>query len=420
MIPANHLCLLLLTMALEGPAPLTILADKQTEAPLTMILAEYRRRTGQQVKVDFLPTAEVEALVRNKPAGFDLVLGMPAKPDAQTGVSALAGARKIVWKYPGGEPVWLAVVSKHPAAEEFSQFVGRPTAQRLWAGEPGTKVCFVCMDHHAANRAEQYQWVVDHRLWHTYRMTALRMLGEIGGIREGTITNARLREIVQATGLPNAQVVDQLGQWVKIIGPGAPKEAHQFVGGPSMLAGRIAVNHSLVTGDSLLLHPSDGGLEQDLQQGFLDLTDMGITALYSSQKALAKAEARIRQGQNAQRIRCQGGTVQSLPFADNSFDVVAGVGPILLWGDKEREEGMREIYRVLKPGGAALVGGMFKHMPDFRKVSSDALRKSAANTGIPSIRVYDDMGQWIEIVKGIDREPPPPPKPAGGHPNQRE
>jgi hypothetical protein len=40
-------------------------------------------------------------------------------------------------------------------------------------------------------------------------------------------------------------------------------------------------------------------------------------------------------------------------------------------------------------------------MPDFRKVSSETLRDDAAKTGITSIRVYDDMGQWVEIRKGI-------------------
>ena len=185
MIPANYFCLLLATVALEQPAPLKILADKQTETPLAIIVAEYQRRTGPEIKVDFFPTAELEKLVQKSVINYDVVLGMPPKQDGQTRVSAFPGARKVVWKYPGGEPVWVAVVSKHPAAVEFNQFVGGPIAHRLWAGEAGTKVCFVCIDHHAPNRAEQYQWVVQTRLLHTYRMTAMRMLREVGGIRDG-------------------------------------------------------------------------------------------------------------------------------------------------------------------------------------------------------------------------------------------
>ena len=42
-------------------------------------------------------------------------------------------------------------------------------------------------------------------------------------------------------------------------------------------------------------------------------------------------------------------------------------------------------------------------MPDSRKVSSEDLRTSAAKTGIPSIRVVDGMGQWVEVRKGIGK-----------------
>ena len=113
----------------------------------------------------------------------------------------------------------------------------------------------------------------------------------------------------------------------------------------------------------------------------------------------AEAEKRIQEAKLADRITCKVGTLDDLPFDEGSFDLVAGVGPILIWGDREKK--MQEIYRVLRPGGAALVGGKYLDMPDFRKVSSETLRQAAANTGISSIRVSDDMGQWVEIRKGI-------------------
>lgn len=93
------------------------------------------------------------------------------------------------------------------------------------------------------------------------------------------------------------------------------------------------------------------------------------------------------------------GDIHDLRFDEGSFDLVAGVGPVLVWGDQAKA--MQEIYRVLDEGGAGYVGGRYLYMPAFRKVSSDALRHSAAETGIPSLRVIDDMGQWVEVRKGI-------------------
>jgi hypothetical protein len=40
-------------------------------------------------------------------------------------------------------------------------------------------------------------------------------------------------------------------------------------------------------------------------------------------------------------------------------------------------------------------------MPKARQVPSEVLRQEAAKTGISSISILDDMGQWVEIRKGI-------------------
>jgi ubiquinone/menaquinone biosynthesis C-methylase UbiE len=213
------------------------------------------------------------------------------------------------------------------------------------------------------------------------------------------ISNEKLAEIVRKSGVEGAKVITDRGQWVKILGPQAPAAARQVATGPHLLAGRFIADYAITEGDILLIGRNDGGLEQGLQKGFLEMTQLKITALYGTKEAADAAQKRIQAAGQGDRIRCRVGTVFDIPAKDNSFDVVAGVGPLLIWGDHVR--GMQELHRVLRPGGAALVGGKYLYMPDWRKVPSERLRQSAAKSGISSVRVIDDMGQWVEVRKGI-------------------
>jgi ubiquinone/menaquinone biosynthesis C-methylase UbiE len=489
-----------------------VLADKRLQDPLTTIGEEYSRLTGSPISLRFLEASEVNALVQKKVSESDVVLCMPVHPGRKTSLESLGGTKTVAWKYPSMEPVWASVLTRHPEAARFVRFAGGPTGHRLWSeSSAGFTIT-------PDTSAESYEWVAEHRIKQTYPMSALRMLAECGGIRDGIcidvgcgggqldveiakrsdfkiigldinpgtkplfekrireaglqdrisfvlgdaqkmpfpddyadviisrgtlifipdikkclqevdrvlkpsvvaflggryvyspqpckIPTEKLKEIVRKSGVPRAQVIDDRGQWVKIIGPHAPKAAYQFQGGPHMLASRFVADFGITEGEALLICQRDGMLQQELQQGFWDTTNLKITALYSSEQVAGQAEKRIRDAKLAGRIRCKAGDLQALPFKDASFDLVAGVGPVLLM-EKDREKAVREIYRVLRPGGAALVGGKQLYMADDRKVSTESLRKVVADTGIPSIRVYDDMGQWVEIRKGIrDKDSP--------------
>ncbi|HUT89374.1 MAG TPA: class I SAM-dependent methyltransferase [Thermoguttaceae bacterium] len=217
---------------------------------------------------------------------------------------------------------------------------------------------------------------------------------------EHKISNEKLRKIVRESGVPGAKVVEHRGQWVKIVGLEAPKAAHQFQSGPHMLVDRFVADYSITEGNCLLICPNDSGGVQGLQQGFVETTDLQITALYPSEKVAREAEKRTAEAKLSDRITCQTGTLDALPFEEASFDLIAGAGPVLIWG--EREKKMREVYRVLRPGGVAFIGGRYLGMPDSRKVSSEDLRASAVKAGIPTIRVVDDGGQWVEIRKGVE------------------
>ena len=57
----------------------------------------------------------------------------------------------------------------------------------------------------------------------------------------------------------------------------------------------------------------------------------------------------------ADRLSAVVGTAEDLPFPDNSVDLVVSRGSIFFWEDPVK--GLQEVYRVLRPGGKAYIGG---------------------------------------------------------------
>lgn len=214
---------------------------------------------------------------------------------------------------------------------------------------------------------------------------------------ESKISAADLRKLVAESGVARAEVIEDRGQWVKILGPQAPDAARGSQLGPQMLAHRFVADYGITRGKCLLICRNHGPLEQAVLRGLADATELHIIALYPSEKLVREAEAQIREAGLGGRITCQVGDVHGLPFLEPAFAAVIGVGGVPFW--KDREQAFRELHRVLLPGAVALAGGMYRFMPESKRLSLDSLRQSAERSGVPSIRVYDDRGQWVEIRK---------------------
>ena len=55
------------------------------------------------------------------------------------------------------------------------------------------------------------------------------------------------------------------------------------------------------------------------------------------------------------RLSAVVGSAESLPFPDNTVDLVVSRGSIFFWNDPVK--GLREVQRVLRTGGKAYIGG---------------------------------------------------------------
>ncbi|MFO8079698.1 MAG: class I SAM-dependent methyltransferase [Armatimonadota bacterium] len=72
-------------------------------------------------------------------------------------------------------------------------------------------------------------------------------------------------------------------------------------------------------------------------------------------EALASARESAAAKGLTDRIDTMRGCAEALPLADRSVDLVVSRGSIYFWEDQPR--GLSEIYRVLRDGGQAMIGG---------------------------------------------------------------
>lgn len=108
------------------------------------------------------------------------------------------------------------------------------------------------------------------------------------------------------------------------------------------------------------------------------------------------------------------GNVQSLPFEDDTFDIVTAFETVYFWPDIEKCFG--EVKRVLKPGGVFLIGmesngdnnfimKFWKHFIDMEMYTDEEIASFLENNGFSEITAYiRDGRKKQEIIKVNGKE----------------
>jgi ubiquinone/menaquinone biosynthesis C-methylase UbiE len=145
-------------------------------------------------------------------------------------------------------------------------------------------------------------------------------------------------------------------------------------------------------------------------------TEGKVCGLDYSKESVAVASRINREWIKMGRVEIREGTVSQLPFPDAVFDLVTAVETHFWWPDLSA--GMREVLRVLKPGGTLIIIAEIykgaqtataklaeKYLPlsGMALLSVDEHRELFANTGYSDIQVIDEPRKgWI---CGIGRKP---------------
>jgi ubiquinone/menaquinone biosynthesis C-methylase UbiE len=117
-------------------------------------------------------------------------------------------------------------------------------------------------------------------------------------------------------------------------------------------------------------------------QLLLHVPTASVSGVDESQEMVHQAAARNANALRAGQVDLRYGSVERLPFADETFDKALAINSMQAWPDARG--GLREIRRVLKHGGSIALG--FTANSGQRK---EGVAESLAATGFAQIRMVD-------------------------------
>ncbi|MCU0873336.1 MAG: class I SAM-dependent methyltransferase [Pirellulaceae bacterium] len=120
--------------------------------------------------------------------------------------------------------------------------------------------------------------------------------------------------------------------------------------------------HAYVVQDLLKLCQPKPGFWVDLGAGegqvaipLIEATGNPVVMLEPQTESMMEGLKLAREKKLENRLLAVVGAAESLPFPDNTVDLVVSRGSIFFWDDPVK--GLREVQRVLRPGGKAFIGG---------------------------------------------------------------
>ncbi len=182
-----------------------------------------------------------------------------------------------------------------------------------------------------------------------------------------------------------------------------------------LLAQQFVDDYGLQSGRCIDIGAGPGFIGIELAK----ITDMEIYFVDTVDEQLKLAQANFLASGSENKAHFINSDVHQLAFEDNFGDFIVSRGSIWFW--REPREALKEIYRVLKPGGTALIGGgLGRYVPEtMRKRLMEANQKRLAERGekrptlaefqlmveeahLPHYLVISEepgVGRWVEIKK---------------------
>jgi len=183
-----------------------------------------------------------------------------------------------------------------------------------------------------------------------------------------------------------------------------------------LLIQQFVDDYKLMDGVALDIGVGPGWLGMELAK----ITDMKIVFLDISLVSLHEARSNFEMLEVDNAASFIQADVHDIPLDDNYADFIMSRGSIWFW--EKPEKGLQEIYRILKPGGVAIVGGgLGRYLPlSMRSRMQVVLQRGLAKrmesrpdlhtfqsivekAHLPAFEIRTDgdtgTGRWVEIRK---------------------
>jgi len=182
-----------------------------------------------------------------------------------------------------------------------------------------------------------------------------------------------------------------------------------------VLAKEIVQDYGITKGTCVDVGGGCGSLAIELAK----ITDLTVYVLDLDPTAVRLCNILADEAGLRGRVRAVEGDAQDMPFRDGFADLVVSRGSIFFWPDQFA--GVRECYRILKPGGVGFVGGClprgldqplhdqlqahmqerYKQMPGWHAMDSQGVLAQAGAAGLQGIKLVRDRPAewWLEVRK---------------------
>lgn len=190
-----------------------------------------------------------------------------------------------------------------------------------------------------------------------------------------------------------------------------------------LIAQQIVDDYQVTRGKCLDIGTGYGYLGIELAK----ITDLEMYFIDLDPEILEMTRKNATEGELPNKTHFVGADVCAIPFDDDFAELIVSRGSLWFW--KDQVMALKEIYRVLKPGGVAFIGGglgrytpasMRKRLKGKRRqavqergegrfLNGEELRHLLSKTGISEYRIVHDTedgdseesGTWIEIRKSL-------------------